>query len=90
MDDLKLFVRVVLFIALVTLAVVTAVNVLILYGRRTNREALGGWSILNNWWLLLPYFPSELADTNENRKLVRSARITNLGVWVAAAIIYLL
>ena len=88
MSDSIILAKVVLFVPMIFFGTATFVLTLSLYGEREKYEAPGGWSILDAWWLILPYFPHGLPDTPENHSKIRTARITNLLTWLFGAILF--
>jgi hypothetical protein len=70
-------------------AVYTLLIVFSLYGKRVNKKGLSGSSILNTWWLILPYFPHELPDDKETRHQVKSARLAHVTAWILGGAIYM-
>ena len=89
MEDLKIVLTVALFIGVFVSAVFTISMVFSLYGKRVNKKGLSGASILNTWWLMLPYFPHELPDNKETRQQVKLARLAHLSAWSLGGAIYL-
>jgi hypothetical protein len=90
MDDLKIIITVVLFFGCFVSAVFTLSMVFSLYGQREDKKGLSGASILNTWWLIIPYFPHELPDNEETRRKVRIARLADLTAWMLGGTIYLI